>query len=435
MRNFEVIFVRKKAELFIKTVKVKLRSTEFMDANRFSKRHFTRQRKLPFTTMVCFLLNSVKQTLQKELTNFIRLISDNKNVTKSAFSQQRMKLKPDAFVELNESIIHEFYTDNEYETWNGFRLLGIDGSMIELPRDKNVYESFGGQQVGETITPMAQISTCYDLLNNMIIDGHIENYKTSEYTLAVKHLQKCGEGDLVIFDRGYCAYWLWYYLHVNKIDFVCRLQQSLSPQINSFWESDQQSMIVDLEQGYKGKKVLSALGITPQKIQVRLVKFKLDNGETEVLATSLFDQEKYPVIVFKELYNKRWNIETNYDHLKNHIEVGNFTGYSTAAIKQDFFASLFISNMQSIIIKDAQEKLDEKKKNNKRQYKINRNLSLGFMKDRMLQIITTQDNTNALEELKELFLLEPTPIRKNRKFKRRKNLERPKHYMNKRRSL
>ncbi len=47
-----------------------------------------------------------------------------------------------------------------------------------------------------------------------------------------------------------------------------------------------------------------------------MVRVILDNGEIEVLVTSLFDQAHYPSHEFKELYYRRWGIETFYSILK-----------------------------------------------------------------------------------------------------------------------
>ncbi len=71
---------------------------------------------------------------------------------------------------------------------------------------------------------------------------------------------------------------------------------------------------------------------------------------------------------------------------------------------------MFIMNMQTIIARDAQREIDEEKKNNKRKYKVNRNLSLSFMKDKMVKILMSDDK-NYLDELKKLFKMEPVPIR------------------------
>ena len=58
-------------------------------------------------------------------------------------------------------------------------------------------------------------------------------------------------------------------------------------------------------------------------VKVRLVRVKLPDGEVELLITSLMDIKKYPTALFKELYFKRWGIETFYDEFKNKIKVEN----------------------------------------------------------------------------------------------------------------
>ena len=73
--------------------------------------------------------------------------------------------------------------------------------------------------------------------------------------------------------------------------------------------------------------------------------------------------------------------------------------------------------MQQIIIRDVEEELKEERKNTKYKYKVNRNLSLGFMKDKVVDILTS-NSPKYLEELKNLFKIEPIPIRKGRKFPR-----------------
>ena len=97
-----------------------------MEDNRVKDKDFTRKRKLPFTSLVLFMINIIKQTVQKELTRFIKMFGDkSSNITKSAFSQSRIKLRPEAFIELNNCLVNEFYTDNIIEKWNEFRLVAI----------------------------------------------------------------------------------------------------------------------------------------------------------------------------------------------------------------------------------------------------------------------------------------------------------------------
>ena len=60
-------------------------------------------------------------------------------------------------------------------------------------------------------------------------------------------------------------------------------------------------------------------------IKMRVLKFQLDSGITEILITNIFD-ESFDVADFKVLYFKRWNIEVKYNELKNRLQVENFSG-------------------------------------------------------------------------------------------------------------
>jgi len=423
----------------LEIIKKRINSIDFMKRSRNSDKDFTRNRKLPFSSLILFMINLIKQTLQKELTNFISLISSSKeNITKSAFSQSRKKLKAEAFIDLSDTLVESYYKDDDYKKWNGFRLLAIDGTCLTLPQSNEIIKDFGFAKNNvnpESIIPMATISSYYDLLNGIIIDSQIDQYKISEFMLAINHLDKASKNDLIIFDRGYAATWFFIYMNLKNVDYIVRLQRNFLQEFDSFWNSKKMSEIITLKRcSEKSTKALKILGIKFESFKIRLVKVILDNGEIEVLATSLLDEEKYPSTEFKDLYFLRWGIETNYDHLKNNVAIENFTGLSTLSVTQDFFANMFIVNLQSVIINDVQNEMDEEKKETKYEYKINRNLSLGFMKDRVVKILLS-NNSKGYEELKKLFKLEPVPIRKGRKFERKFKLTKRKYSITKKKAI
>ena len=333
MRNKEVIsMLKNSAFTTIARLKNLLISSLFMERNRVTSKDFTRKRKLPFVSLVCFMLTGIKKSIQKGLTDFIQEYTDHKNMTKSAFCQQRVKLKPEAFVELNEELIDDVYQDNAFVTHHGKRVLCIDGSTLELPRSQETINTFG-VNTQENMIPMARISTLYDPLNNFIIDGRIEANTCSEYALAVMLLDKIRAQDLLVLDRGYGARWLFYLIQKKKADYVVRLQHNFGTDIDSFWNSEEKERIIEFKElPRKSRRKIQELGLKFVPFTCRLVKIVLDTGETEVLATSLLDSEKFNLAFLKEIYELRWGIEVNYDHLKNHIELGNFTGYSVQSI-------------------------------------------------------------------------------------------------------
>lgn len=140
---------------------------------------------------------------------------------------------------------------------------------------------------------------------------------------------------------------------------------------------------------------------------------------------------------FKSLYFKRWGIETFYDRFKNIIGVENFSGKSAQFIQQEFNCALYLSNMQIILTQDAEHQAKEKYKNRKYEYKVNRSLSLGFIRDRLIELYTQSNDTQfILKELKELFVSNVIPIRPGRKSKRKvdkyRQRTKPKQFNNRR---
>lgn len=424
----------------IETIKNEIYSTNFMNASKNNNKDFTRNRKLCFTSIILFILNSIKSTLQKELTNFMELISSSsttpKKISKSAFSQSRMKLNPESFTHLNNILNREFYSDKDFPKWKGFRLLSIDGSTCQLPYSKQLKDHFGYVTGNHSKNfPIARTSCLYDLLNNIVINSKIDSIHKGEYTLASEHFEKLKKNDLLILDRGYGAIWLFYYLIQKGCDFVVRLQQNFIKEADDFRESDEFSKVIEIKDcHYKSKNQLAQLGIEFQPFKLRLVKVILDTGEIEILATSLIDEKEYPTEIFKELYFMRWGVETNYDHLKNQIEIENFSGRTVLAIEQDFYASILMANFQSLIIRDTEKEMDLGDKKKKHPYKINRNLSFAYMKDRFIRILLS-DDPRYYAQLKELFKVEPVPVRNGRKFERYKKVRHKKYFMNKRRAV
>jgi IS4 transposase len=65
-----------------------------------------------------------------------------------------------------------------------------------------------------------------------------------------------------------------------------------------------------------------------------------------VLITNLEEEEREAAL-FPERYDKRWPIETKYNRLKQKFEFENFRGRVADNIKQDFYATMTVSNLLS----------------------------------------------------------------------------------------
>jgi len=147
---------------------------------------------------------------------------------------------------------------------------------------------------------------------------------------------------------------------------------------------------------------------------VRAIKVKLKSGETEILLTNLFEKKEYPLRIFKPLYFKRWGIETNYNAQKNYLQIECFSGTKVNSILQDFYATVFIGNLQSILANSCQKKVEGKTRSRKYKYKINRNMAIGIMKNKIPTLFLNPYPEIILLEITEQQMKFFEPIRPDR---------------------
>lgn len=408
---------------------------------RVNEKDFTRNRKLPFKTVVLCMLKLLRKSLPIELNSFLKELNGSiKKVTSSAFIQSRKKIKPDLFYELNALIAKEYFSDNDenVKLYKGLRVLSVDGSTINLPVTQKLKQLYGthNNQTKTDDVVVGRVSVLYDVLNEIVIDGYLRGFSKGEASLSQEHFSHLQKGDLVIMDRAYPSFESAYRLQEQRVEFIFRCKQSFSNQVKQFYESGKREDIIEIQA--KQNKSFDGLPYNAEcKIIVRMLRIVLDSGEVEILMTSLLDTKMYLHTEFKELYFKRWKIETFYNRFKNIIGVEQFSGTTHQFIQQEFNCALYISNMQTILTQQAQKEAAIKYEHREYEYKINHSLSLGFIREKMVQLYSVKKDTHKiLNELKELFILNVVPVRAGRtnirdtgKYRRR---TKPKQFKNRR---
>lgn len=400
-------------------------SLQFEISNSFTKekfivdvRDFSRNRSLSFSVTLLFMINFLTKSLSLEIVNFLNFLKrkeiPQKPFSKSAFVQARKKIKPEVFCYLNEKLIDDFYTDNcaVKTRFLGKRILSVDGSRLTLPRTKEL-EDIYGRTKNQTQTYVIQGKACvlYDVLNKIGIAGVLSSVDTDERIQAKQLLKHCIKGDLIIYDRGFASFDFIREHKERDLDFVMRLRVGFNLIVKEFVTSGKASQVVIMQPGKNTDRQGKAYD-KDACVTLRLLRIALPGGEIEVLATSLENEKLYKNEIFKELYFERWKIETYYDELKNKLKIEEFSGYSNQSILQDFYATLLVSNIQSLIVEELNGELQEKKGSKKYYYKVNTSLSYGFLKDRILSLLFSKDNINEpMKELKTLFRAHLIPIR------------------------
>lgn len=380
------------------------------------------------------MLTKGTKSLQSRLNTFLpKLGKARLTVDKSAYSRARQKLKHTAFIELNQvAVVATMYEDGDHQTWQGHRVLAVDGSKLQLPDNPETRAVFGtwsywAQQKDKDISgtrTMALGSVLYDVLNRVAVDARLERCDAYEVDIAKQQLAYTADTDLVIYDRGYCSFRMMALATKAKGDFLIRARSNRSFKVAEEMLAGHgpDDVTLEVRPSHNTRKQIRLEGL-PTNLTVRFVRVTLDNGEYEVLATSLLDQQQYPVSCFKRLYYLRWGIETFYGTLKTRLHLENFTGLSPEAIRQDFFATIFLSGVESVLTIEAETRLAKQKAGHSK--KVNKAVSFNVIKEQAFELFYSKEpSEQRLERLRTLFLTTPTLVRKGRKPERKENSSR-----------
>jgi len=380
----------------------------------------------------------VKSSLQRELDSFYKDVTGSdfniRQVTKGAFSQARLKLKPEAFVELNASVVNTFYEGAPWLAWCGFRLLAVDGSRLVLPNHPSVVEEFGQHHFGPNADSPRSLAVCsmlYDPLNLLTLDARLAPYSSSERDLLNQHLAHVKEGDLLLLDRGYPSIALLFLLTAKRIQFCVRMKEDWWLSVKAFKESGEKEEIVEFALPAKDKKLLKDYpDFIDDTVGCRLVRVELPNGEVEILCTSLLDPS-FTRNDIEELYHLRWKEEEGYKLLKSRIEVENFSGKTSIAVKQDFYAKIYMTSLCASLAFPIEEKVKKEytELKNKHLQKINRTSAFAMLQNVSIGMLLGKSVRLAIEAYDTIIYKTRELVRPCRQIERKKRLKKL-HYMN-----
>lgn len=288
------------------------------------------------------------RSIQVELDHFFSDIAlpNGRTANDDAFRMARKKLKPSAFIEINQTLLAD--QSRLAERWNGFRVVAGDSTTLYLPttqfattaRSDDGFDCYHTDSGGRY--SLARGAALCDAASGLILRADIASDAKGERSMLCEQLDALADDDLLVLDRGYPAMWLFALLWVKQRHFCIRLTLDFSNQVKDFVASGKQSQQVDFSPSAAD---CARHGLPQQRYSIRLIRVQLKSGATEVLATSLLDQSCYPVNSFADLYRKRWRIEEAFRHIKCRIKLEQFGGETPLAIRQEFHATILLHNL------------------------------------------------------------------------------------------
>ena len=326
-------------------------------------KQFSRTQKLSAETLLWLLVSMEGGSLAKEL------YSMRVDATPAAFSQRRAQLMPDACRE----VFQRFNAVcNDPETYRGYRVLAVDGTSVNMPRNPNAPSFVCNNGAPEGYNQM-HLNPLYDVCNKTYYDAVIQPEPQKDEIGALVELLKRNEFQektLIIADRGYESYNLLAHLiEKPNTDFLIRVKQNHSamreiarlPMIQmdghiaftittTQTKEDKQNRYIFLQVPQKSKAGAKTRRgrwdfPSPYPMRLRVVRFLLDNGQFETLVTSLPDA--FQIEDIKELYHMRWGIETSFRDLKYTVGLVNLHGKRDAFVEQEIYSALTAFNFAS----------------------------------------------------------------------------------------
>lgn len=225
---------------------------------------------------------------------------------------------------------------------------GIDGTILHMPRGKELIEKF--EIPHGCHYPDAWCVTVGDLVRRIPLAWVLDGYKTSERHLFLSILNQLPSNALCILDRGYPSKTVFGAILDSGRHFVARMVASEGAcwnEVAAFLASGAHDAIVSVEVGEGKTRRIAKLRMILREYDPSR-KSEFTKHETMVIITSVLDPKLKKRDIIR-LYGARWGIETIYREMKAVAKIEQWHGKTIKLVRQELilllvwfcFASLF----------------------------------------------------------------------------------------------
>ncbi|MCY3879000.1 MAG: IS4 family transposase [Rhodobacteraceae bacterium] len=293
------------------------------EALRSLNRDSRRRRDLPAEVMVYYviamaLFRSVSaRGVLRCLSDGLRWISPDLPMRmsgKSSISRARTRLGAAPFAALRASCVAPLADAGTIGAcYRDLRLVAFDGSTLDMPDEARNRGEFGlpNASRGSPAFPQARVTAMVELGTHAAFAWHAGPLAESEAVQAGMLLGHLSPGTLVLADRYYMGFPLWSRAVATGADLLWRVKTNMRfPVIERLDDGSWRSVLRG-----SGRDRRKSRGELP----VRIIAYRIREGETVMLATTLADHRAAPAEELAALYHGRWETGTACDEVKTHI--------------------------------------------------------------------------------------------------------------------
>lgn len=267
-------------------------------------------REITFKDVVYCCLYMNGSSCSYSLANINMCMNDIIDVSDTALKKRRNVFDYIYFKQITDTLLDFIYQDDTP------RIVGVDGTYaplsIELQEDgfkpspKNTYCS-------------CLISSLYDIERKMVINYNLFK-EHNERAALMEQINYLKPNDILIMDRGYFSKKLLFDLNSKGIKVLFRMKTN-SLLVTEMLDKGQTSMI-------------TTIIYDKEKIKFRIMTYKIDDKDY-FLGTTIMNKT---ISYFKDLYWKRWRIETNFRESKYLLSLNNIQSKSINKVQQDIYS-------------------------------------------------------------------------------------------------
>jgi hypothetical protein len=274
-----------------------------------------RNRTLPaeLTALYCMMLWLYRDVSYEEvlecLTESWRWLNlpGSGKATKGAITQARDRLGEEPMRLIFNKIARPLAQRQTPGAWyRDWRLVAVDGSLLDTPDSKANREAFGGpsNQFGDGSFPQVRTVILCECGTHAPLACAIGSYRTSEMALLRELKIHLNPEMLLLADRYYFGAEFWKEIVETGCALLWRLRSDAP--ISTQSKLADGSYLAKVRDGGEG-------------YLVRLICYETGAGTQVTLATNILDPEQGPAIELARLYCERWEVEGAFDEIKSHI--------------------------------------------------------------------------------------------------------------------
>ena len=272
--------------------------------------------------------------------------NDPTQLSEEAFVQARQRMPLKFWAALLAVLAERFQGEHpEHLNFKGFRLLAMDGTTLTLPKAERLRQHYGIPKNGKRkkAAPQARMVMLTLPGVRLPIAYEVAPLSQSELELAGGLLPSLRAKDLVLIDRGFISYGLFWQIQRHRAYFGTRLKKNIK------YKKRKRLGPKDWLVEWAPKDSAGKWKDLPRSMPLRVIHYQFPGFRPSAIITNVLDPQKLSredwVRLAQDcdkkgkfspgLYHRRWEIETSFRELKVVLATKSLRSHTPASLEYE----------------------------------------------------------------------------------------------------